>query len=942
MLQLYGVAAQEIVQRWHTSDQYASQHSYRLDTHLIFSASPRGDATTAFSYQMSDSAPPQVTRTVGSGLERETWVSDGLGRTVQDSVTLPGTVATTTTQYDGLGWKTFVSAPGSAAGTYFLGYDAFGRPTDLRTDGISKHVYLGYTGVRVASRTEWVQQRTQQTDAGGHQVSVVSELPAITKTTYDGRGRLQQVTDARGVVTHYHYGVGGRLASVLTASASGQQTRSYKYDGRGFLVREVSAEGGATSYRYDAQGKMVQRSTATGTVFASYDAAGRQTQVSSPASGSSVRLRQFDYDSAANGMGKLATAHAFNYRSADSCAAPYEVRQDMSYDPGHGRLAAETTTLLHGGALESWSQAYAYDGAGRITTTTYPYCQAPCPAPQRMATTAYGYGRPVSVSGFASSITYNPNGSVATVTHQNGVAFAQVPDPAGVPRPGSLGVQTPATPWPVESYSYDSSGNVTQIGGKSFVYDPDSRLVSATQPTAGSLPYQELAYDDFGNIVKVSRGTDPGNLSTYTNYDANAGSNQLTGASYDGGGRLHAYQQSRYLWDQLDQLTDVSFAGGETWVHTYDASGERTWSWRTSPSALNVYALRGQDGHVLSRFTKSGSTYAWEDYVYREGLLLGAQASSGGVTHFDVDHLGSLRLESDGSGHFTYHEYWPYGDEITSTASTEVMRFTGQERDLGVLSSNADDLDYMHGRYYKPLFSRFLSVDPADGDPAAPRSFNLYGYMGNRPLMATDPTGLEGGWSFLPVGMTPGSLYSLGGCFTDDCITVTSPPWQSAPGPNTGLWGLASLQAGSLEFYNGFDIEGGPIINENWHPLKIRGHCGTYWSQVKKRFNQTNDAIPGRTVPPFSAGAVAGKQMAEETGLLSARAWIGSGFKGFQVGTEYGVITLGRGATAGVVGLNSVLTYLAVSAAFEAGIGAGSLLGAGLDEATNCVEAYAP
>jgi len=97
--------------------------------------------------------------------------------------------------------------------------------------------------------------------------------------------------------------------------------------------------------------------------------------------------------SGANGTDKLATAHAYNWRSADSCALPYEVRQDMAYDPGH-----------------------------------------------------------------------------------------------------------------------DSSGNVTRIGGKSFTYDPDSRLVSATQPLAGANPYQELAYDAFGNIIKVSSGTGPGKL----------------------------------------------------------------------------------------------------------------------------------------------------------------------------------------------------------------------------------------------------------------------------------------------------------------------------------------------------------------------------------------------------------------------------------------------
>jgi hypothetical protein len=82
--------------------------------------------------------------------------------------------------------------------------------------------------------------------------------------------------------------------------------------------------------------------------------------------------------------------------------------------------------------------------------------------------------------------------------------------------------------------------------------------------------------------------------------------------------------------------------------------------------------------------------------------------------------------------------------------------------------------------------------------------------------------------------------------------------------------------------------------------------------------------------------------MAEETGLMSWLSWARAGRPAFQVGTEVGAITFGRGMTLGALSLNSALAYFAVSAAFEAGIGVGSLAGAGLDEATSCAEAYAP
>lgn len=726
----------------------------------LLTTSPGGDATTTVTYQLGDTAPPLVTRTVGQTLAKETWQLDGLGRTVQDAITLPGTgpPATTTARYNALGWKLFVTEPSSGNGTSFQGYDAFGRPGRVTTaDG--KYSFYGYTGARKISRTTYVQQRTQQRDAKGNLVWVTGEVAAITGETYDGRGRLLEVMDPAGTRTHYHYDVGGRLEAVLTATSSGNQVRSFQYDGRGFLVREVSPEGGAAGYRYDARGNVTQKSTAAGTVFSTYDAAGRLLSVSAPAGTVSAKLKELEYDTAPNGFGKLATAHAYNWRSADSCAVPFEIRQDLAYDPNHGRVSQETTTLLHGGALEEWVQSYVYDGAGRITQTTYPNCLALCNAPPRTVTTNYAYGRPVSVPGFASAISYNPNGMLATINHQNGVVFTQTPDPAGMPRPGALGVQGSTSPWQLESYSYDAAGNVTQIGGKSFIYDADSRLATATVPGAGAQPYQEYTYDAFGNLTQIASGIGPGNVSTYVSYGTDAATNHLQGAVYDGAGSLASFQGSAYLWDPLEQLTDVN-TGSEVWVHTYDAAGERVWSWRTSPSRIDNYALRGEDGHVLSLFTKSGGSYTWEDYVYREGELLAAQLSTSHVTHFDVDHLGSVRLETGDSG-TTYRDYWPFGQEATTPTSSERMRFAGHERDLGVLSSTADDIDYMHARYYRPLFGRFLSADPRRAQAGNPQSWNRYAYVLNNPLIYIDPDGEEISLSGLTQDQRKDLLYQL-------------------------------------------------------------------------------------------------------------------------------------------------------------------------------------
>jgi RHS repeat-associated protein len=692
----------------------------------LLTSTPQGDATTRITYQLSDTSPPFVDRKVGSpALEEETWQLDGLGRSVAHTVMMPNNMSSTSVAtLNAMGWKTFVSEPSAnpgAQGTRYLDYDPFGRPARIvPADG--KTTYLDYQGARGVTRTQRVFNGTR-------------EVPVTTREEYDGLGRLRRIRDPNGVWSRYRYDAGGKLSTATTNGSAGQ-TRNFHYDGRGFLVGEQHPESGFASYRYDARGNVTRKATPTGTLRSSYDEAGRLLSVITP----QAALKQFSYGTGSD-AGKLKQARAFNWRMGSTCSA-LEVRQDFTYDPTTGRLASENTSLWQAPAqpLESWTQAYAYDGAGRITQVSYPNCVSLCSSTPRQVTTSYAFGRPTGVPGFANAITYNDNGTLATIRHANGVVFTETPDPNGMPRPGSLRADSPAGGlWPQENYFYDGSGNIKAIGGKTFAYDAGSRIVSATVPTAGAQPYQAFSYDDFGNLVSIFRGADSTH-GTYVNYTADPATNRLQGATYDDSGSLLAYQGSTYTWDVLGQATSIN-TGSETWTHTYDATGERVWSFRTSPARLDSYALRGQDAKVLSAFTKTGSTYTWEDYAYREGLLLGAGFSDGRLVHFDVDHLGSVRLETDGNGHVTYRDYWPYGEEATPPGGSERMKFTGHERDLGDPTSTADDIDYMHARYFRPIWGRFLSADPAGGDPKVPQSWNRYSYTMGNPMGRTDPTG---------------------------------------------------------------------------------------------------------------------------------------------------------------------------------------------------------
>ncbi len=84
------------------------------------------------------------------------------------------------------------------------------------------------------------------------------------------------------------------------------------------------------------------------------------------------------------------------------------------------------------------------------------------------------------------------------------------------------------------------------------------------------------------------------------------------------------------------------------------------------------------------------------------------------------------------------------GNAATSFNQDDVRaKFTGHERDLGLTTSDADDIDYMHARFYNGQIARFLSVDPYEGDAFRPQSLNRYAYVLGSPINLTDPWGLN-------------------------------------------------------------------------------------------------------------------------------------------------------------------------------------------------------
>ena len=301
------------------------------------------------------------------------------------------------------------------------------------------------------------------------------------------------------------------------------------------------------------------------------------------------------------------------------------------------------------------------------------------------------------------------------------------------------------------AYEYDGSGNVRKIGTDAFLYDAAGRLVQSD--TNGTRRNYE--YDAYGNRTRCreSEGT-PAEGDCQYGFNADPATNRLSGVAYDAAGNVTALGSHSYTYDAVNMQTrDASTSLVREFVYTADDERLAVYTvgagWR--------WTVRDASGKVLREFTSSdgpngAGTANWQwskDYIWRDGLLLASKQREGGSTttyHYHLDHLGTpRRITDDTDGIVGTHDYFPFGTEAgggQNEPSLSLLKFTGHERDL-LFGESWETLDYMHARFESATLGRFLSVDPGrDWDPGKPQSWNMYTYVRNSPINATDPSGM--------------------------------------------------------------------------------------------------------------------------------------------------------------------------------------------------------
>lgn len=634
---------------------------------------------------------------------------------------------TSTFAYDSAGNQTSSTDPSGATSSFT--YDAMGNML-TQTDPQGKVTTFEYDGCyRLAKVTDPLGNVTTYAyDAKGNKTSQTDANGNVTRYEYDDQGHLVKTIDALGFTTSYTYGstgctsCGSGTDKLMSLTDAKGQTTSYQYDLLGRLTQETDPLGKVTTYAYDVVGSLITKTDANNAAITyTYDALKRLTKKSYPDS-TSVN---YTYDAVGRVLtsGNASVAYTYAYDAAGRVTSVTDSR-GYTIANAYGSLGNRTRMTVQPGTADERVTTYYYDTDNRLTGIT-----------SNAGTFTYGYdslGRRRSLAypnGITTGYNYDDGGRLTALNHGTVASFTYTLD--------KVGNRTGKTTTEAEQYLYDSIYRLL--------------TVTSTKPEA-------FSFDQIGN-----RLTGPGAKDTAYLY--NAGNQMLQGRKlqygYDNAGNQttktvpNATDKSwTHTWDfesRLIKMEKIKGAEKKTVIFTYDPQGRRIGKQVTSViEGLQSYVYVYDNDNIVLEVLTDGSGTNTTYFTHGVGVDEHLALERNGSFYYHADALGNVTTVTDHDGSVVQsYEYDSFGMVKASTGFRNSYTYTGREWDKEA------GLYYYRARYYDPMEGRFIQKDPIGfrgGD------VNLYGYVQNRPIILTDPTGLayfaKRHLSFLPLALT--------------------------------------------------------------------------------------------------------------------------------------------------------------------------------------------
>ena len=426
---------------------------------------------------------------------------------------------------------------------------------------------------------------------------------------------------------------------------------------------------------------------------------------------------------------------------------------------------------------------YTYDNAGQLTGIT-----------QHDGAGRIGYsydtsGRRTGMtdSTGATSWIYRADGTTSSITTPEG-AVSYTYDDAG--RRTSM-----TQPQGTIHYTYDDAGRLASVADwncetSNLAFNADGQLTKLTRPNQVT---SRWSFDQAGRLVGVKHEKGSSVLASYA-YSLDADGNRASVATPDG--------TESYRYDQLDQLTGVTYSDGSTASYSYDPAGNRTS--QTAAGTTTHYSyddasqLVGIDGVTVTHdqagnVTGIGSTsYDWDwlgrmvkitspdgtaSYSYDGDNLriqaTGDTAATGNLLYDRQTDAAAPQLIADANGAYTWTPAGQLSQQTATTTSYTLADALGSTRALtnssGTVTATVDydvygnvrnqtgtwgpygytagiqtgSLVTLGERDLRTDIGQFLSTDPERPGGNGVTGWNQYTYVTNNPTTYIDPTGRE-------------------------------------------------------------------------------------------------------------------------------------------------------------------------------------------------------
>ncbi|WP_414529508.1 Ig-like domain-containing protein [Nodularia chucula] len=635
----------------------------------------------------------QITRLVDENGHATTYITDSIGRLIAQRDPLGNEITYT---YDA---QLITSVTDSLGNTESYEYDNAGQLI-RRIDPLNGETQFSY-------------------DALGRRIRESDPLGNTTITTYRGDGLITSITDAAGNITYFEYDLAGNQTAVI--DPLGNRTE-FTYDALGRQITQTDPLAKVTTYNYDAVSNLIEiidRNNRQRTF--TYDAVNRLLQENWLVDDTPVQIINFTYDAVGNLISATNPdiANTFVYDSRDrviqasteisglspvvltytydrtgnriSVSDNLGVGVNSTYDP-RNLLISQT---WQGTGIDPIRVDYAYNSRGDRTQIQRFSNLA---GTQLVGSSSFNYDALQRLTGITHS-----NGAGSTLANYsynyNLASFLNSETYKGQTTNYTYDLTNQLTNadrslLPDENYTYDANGNPM---GSSFIVGANNQILSD-----GQFNY---TYDKEGNLATKSNIA-TGIVTTY-NYDFR---NRLVGViDIDASG--NTTQSVEFKYDAFDRRISKT-VNGQTTYFVNDGD--------------DIWAELNQAEEIVNRYLQGANV----------DELIARYNSDEGTNWYLTDRLGTVRDVVNSVGNLINSiDYDSFGQIAGQTNPNldDKFAFTGREYD------KETGLYYYRARYYDPSLGRFISQDPIGfgGQDA-----NLYRYVGNNPVNATDPSGL--------------------------------------------------------------------------------------------------------------------------------------------------------------------------------------------------------